>query len=141
LKLISVLLVAILGLGTALAHSPGKGMLRHHYFMKNGLPSEYIDIKPMIAPSIENGRKIYYEYCASCHGKNGKGHGEVGKELDPLPANLVTMGKMMNMEDGFFFWAIADGGEFIDTTMPAFKETLSKEEIWDVVKFIRFGFN
>jgi mono/diheme cytochrome c family protein len=34
----------------------------------------------------ERGRKLYVQYCASCHGFDGKGHGPVAESLcKPLP--------------------------------------------------------
>jgi mono/diheme cytochrome c family protein len=34
----------------------------------------------------ERGRKLYVQYCASCHGLDGKGHGPVAESLcKPLP--------------------------------------------------------
>jgi mono/diheme cytochrome c family protein len=42
----------------------------------------------------ERGRKLYIQYCASCHGVDGKGHGPVAPNLNkPLP-DLTTIQRM-----------------------------------------------
>jgi hypothetical protein len=37
---------------------------------------------------IKEGRAIYQEHCASCHGVNGDGHGPLAPALSTPPANL-----------------------------------------------------
>lgn len=123
----------------AAAHGDGKGMLRHQYFMENGIPDSYKNIKSDVAPSPSQGASVYKENCMACHDADGTGKGEAGLELDPPPADLLMMAKMPMMKDNFFYWAIAEGGELIGTDMPAFKETLSKQEIWNVISYIRAG--
>jgi len=114
-----------------------KEMVRHKYFMEKGLPEKYQYITPADSSSAEKGKVIYAEHCASCHGVDGSGNGEAGNELYPLPANLRKMAKMRMMGDNFFYWSIADGGEFIETGMPAYAENLSDAEIWSVIAYIR----
>ena len=40
------------------------------------------------AGAIEEGRAIYLQYCASCHGLTGEGDGPVARSLSTPPANL-----------------------------------------------------
>jgi mono/diheme cytochrome c family protein len=40
------------------------------------------------ADDVAQGRKIYLEYCASCHGLTGEGDGPVARSLTTPPANL-----------------------------------------------------
>ena len=42
--------------------------------------------------------------------------------------------------DEYLLWSISEGGRQFDTEMPAFKGTLSREEIWKVIAFMRAGF-
>ena len=37
---------------------------------------------------VAQGRKLYVEYCASCHGTSGEGDGPVSRALTTPPANL-----------------------------------------------------
>jgi len=37
------------------------------------------------------GRGLYLDYCASCHGQSGRGDGRVAKYLTPKPADLTKL--------------------------------------------------
>ena len=39
--------------------------------------------------------------------------------------------------DGYLFWSISEGGIPIQTAMPAFKGSLSEEEIWKIIIYLR----
>jgi mono/diheme cytochrome c family protein len=43
--------------------------------------------------AIALGQKLYTQYCASCHGADGKGNGPAGAKLDPKPADLTQLAK------------------------------------------------
>lgn len=40
---------------------------------------------------IERGRELFNNYCASCHGEEGKGDGPVARHLKKSPANLTLI--------------------------------------------------
>ena len=40
---------------------------------------------------LERGRKLYTQYCASCHGMDGKGSGPVKAALKVAPTDLTTL--------------------------------------------------
>ena len=40
------------------------------------------------ARAEENGKPIYQEHCAKCHGSRGDGKGPVGRALDPKPTDF-----------------------------------------------------
>lgn len=42
---------------------------------------------------IENGRKLFNQYCISCHGVDGKGDGPVASSLKVAPADLTAIQK------------------------------------------------
>jgi mono/diheme cytochrome c family protein len=42
--------------------------------------------------------------------------------------------------DEYLLWAIAEGGKQFDSEMPAFKDKLSREDIWRIVAYMRAGF-
>ena len=138
LAAIGVLLV----MDWAAAHSPGKGMVRHRYFMMNGIPEEYANALnpiPATAEVIAEGRTLYDDNCAICHDPKGRGKGEGAEDLDPKPADLLMMMSMPMATDGFFLWSISDGGEALETDMPAFKEILSADERWKIIRALRAG--
>jgi len=44
-------------------------------------------------PDVVSGKKTYMEYCASCHGEDGKGMGPAASALKTQPSNLTTLAK------------------------------------------------
>lgn len=43
--------------------------------------------------SATSGKKMYLAYCATCHGKEGKGDGPAASALKVPPADLTTLSK------------------------------------------------
>ncbi|HEV2716946.1 MAG TPA: cytochrome c [Terriglobales bacterium] len=48
---------------------------------------------PMKQTSPASGQEMYTNYCASCHGKDGKGDGPAAAALKMPPADLTTLSK------------------------------------------------
>ena len=46
------------------------------------------------------GRKLYVQYCASCHGMDAKGSGPVAPALKVAPTDLTTIAKRHGKWDG-----------------------------------------
>ncbi len=46
---------------------------------------------PAHAPSTVDGKALYQEYCAVCHGVAGKGHGPAAEALKAIPADLTQL--------------------------------------------------
>jgi len=46
---------------------------------------------PVTSPA--SGKEMFVSYCASCHGKEGKGDGPAANALKQLPADLTTLAK------------------------------------------------
>lgn len=87
--------------------------------------------------SIERGRSLFGSNCARCHGPTGLGNGPDAVGLIPPPANLNVHVPAHSDNDIFFF--ISEG--IRGTAMPPFKDTLSEEERWDLVNFLRATFD
>lgn len=102
---------------------------------------------------VSKGRRIYQHYCMHCHGENGRqneGYNWIHMP-DPRPRDLSVKVEMQTFKDEEIFRTIyrdmkdtsPEGGdhigeeEFAVPTMPTFKYTLSEEEIWSVVAFVR----
>lgn len=50
--------------------------------------------KGQLPPSyVPSGKMMYKQYCAACHGANGKGHGPVASSLNTRPSDLTTLAK------------------------------------------------
>ena len=118
-------------------------MLRHSTYMNFGVPPEYEGARSALAPSreaMEAGGRTYARECAGCHGKDGLGDGDAENALSPSPALLAYMINRPIAVDEYLLWSIADGGVQFQSQMPAFKDKLSRDEIWRVIAYMRAGF-
>jgi mono/diheme cytochrome c family protein len=117
------------------------GMPRHHQAMMSGVPAPYDSLEnplPRTKETIDRGAAVYEQKCASCHGETGQGDGPASRNLSPPPANLAWLSQMpMAQWDPFLYWTVAEGGAQFKTAMPAFKDALSKDDIWAVVAYIQ----
>jgi mono/diheme cytochrome c family protein len=81
--------------------------------------------------SIEQGKQLFAQNCASCHGPAGRGDGPAAAALKPQPANLAIMAG--HHSDGDLAWKIANGRG----AMPPWKGMLSENQIWILVNYIK----
>lgn len=79
-----------------------------------------------------SGKKLFSKNCVVCHGEEGKGNGMAAISLHPHPTNLVSQ-KVEAQSDGAIFWKISEGR----SPMPGYKQTLSEEQRWQLVSYIR----
>ena len=79
-----------------------------------------------------SGREIYVNTCIRCHGIDGKG--ALGIHLVPPPADLSSPA-VQNRLDGTLFKRIHEGKP--NTAMGAWKHSLSDDEIWDALAYVR----
>lgn len=84
------------------------------------------------AASIAAGKTVYVKECLQCHGKKGLGDGPNSATLDKSPEPLNTA-KVKNHTDGELFWKIKEGRK----PMPSTKKTLTDDQRWQVVDYIR----
>lgn len=118
-------------------------MSRHWTFMHQGIPATYRAARNPFSQdtkTLGEGFALYQANCASCHGAAGMGDGEVANSLSPSPALLAYMIQMPMSVDEYMLWSISDGGAAFQTAMPAFKDVLTKDEIWKIVTYMRAGF-
>jgi mono/diheme cytochrome c family protein len=85
--------------------------------------------------SIETGRALYQDNCLPCHGPQGKGDGPAGLAMNPHPADLSKHTVPGVHSDGQLYAWITDG--YPGSAMPAFSESLTDEQRWHLVNFIR----
>ena len=91
------------------------------------------------AGNIESGKGIYVNYCAVCHGKEGKGDGPIIAMFSPRPFAFTDKAGMAGKRDQDLYFAIFEGGEAVgkSTFMPAWRGLLKESEIADVIAYIR----
>ncbi|HVH26120.1 MAG TPA: cytochrome c [Vicinamibacterales bacterium] len=46
---------------------------------------------PAVAPAIEQGKDIYRQYCAACHGEQGTGNGPAASSFKTRPTDLTRL--------------------------------------------------
>ena len=85
------------------------------------------------------GKEIYEQYCALCHGPQGKGDGSLSANLDPKPRNHTDGAYMNALTDAHLLKVVGEGGAAsgLSPIMPAWKGILSAQQIQDVVAFVR----
>ncbi len=116
---------------------------RHWTYMNEGVPTAYRGARSSVRATsgvIAEGKALYSDNCARCHGTQGMGDGEAGRSLVPSPALLRWFVQMPMSGDEYLLWAISEGGERFKTDMPAFAESLSEVGIWNIIAYMRAGF-
>lgn len=90
---------------------------------------------PNDAATIERGRAVFLTNCAPCHGPEADGKGVASEGLTPPPANFRDGHRLSSKGDDFVYWRISEGIE--GTAMPSFDATLSDEDRWAILRFLR----
>lgn len=85
------------------------------------------------------GKETFQTTCAACHGAEGKGDGVASAALDPKPRNLTDAAFMSTQSDDRIYKVISEGGASVGLSpmMAAWGGTLSKQDIWNVIAYIR----
>jgi mono/diheme cytochrome c family protein len=83
--------------------------------------------------SLAEGKKWYGFDCAMCHGKDGDGKGEVGKDMKGKVSDFTLAATLKDRSDGELFYIIKNGkGE-----MRGEGNRLKPTELWNLVNYIR----
>ena len=90
-----------------------------------------VNPKEKSVESINSGKRLFEQFCSNCHGTDGTGGGLLSYTLSTETPNLVE--RAGHHSDGDFAWKISNGrGE-----MPAFRDKLSMDQVWDITNFIK----
>jgi len=101
------------------------------------LPDEYKTRKnplPPLETNLNEGRARYEEYCAACHGRDGKADTPLGRSLYPRATDL-TSAHVQQHSDGELFWIVAEGIRY--SGMPAGRRLHTESQIWKIVLHLR----
>ena len=85
------------------------------------------------AESLARGHNLYLANCVACHGTGGAGDGPTSAGRVPGPGDLSRT--VPERTDGELAYLIASGT--VATRMPAFSTTLSENDRWDLVNYLR----
>ena len=90
----------------------------------------------------EEGKRVYEKSCAHCHGTEGRGDGSAAENLLPRPRDFTRgLYKIRSTETGQvptdqdLFDIITEG--MPGTSMPGWETSLSANERWEVVAYIK----
>ncbi len=130
--------LALAALAGCRANPPGKAekatinWIKHHVTIggkkvKNPLPAT--------AENIDAGKHVFGYYCVVCHGRDGQNTGVPFAAGIAPPIPSLASSQVQSYTDGQLKWIIDNG--IFPSGMPASKGTLSDEEIWQTVLFIR----
>ena len=92
---------------------------------------------PADATSLAQGRELFVAGCLPCHGPSGKGDGPAAATLErngvPIRPGNLSNAKLWEQTDGALFWKMSEGR----SPMPAFQETFSETQRWQIVNYVR----
>ena len=116
---------------------------RHQKVLMHGVPAPYAamrDTTPDSTAKMRQAAALFERNCSSCHGWSGRGTGPEGFFLVPAPADLAWLAQApRDKADPYIYWSIAEGGRAFDSEMPAYKHSLSIDDIWAVTAYLRSG--
>lgn len=82
---------------------------------------------------VDGGRR-FQEHCAVCHGDDGAGKSEIGRNLYPKAPDMRNSGTQ-DLTDGELYFIIMNGIRY--TGMPAWEDEHTPADTWKLVSFIR----
>ena len=96
---------------------------------------------PTTPDNIQKGKTIFHgkAYCMTCHGKDGKGLGDIPGLTGKLPRNFTDNDWQAGRMDGELLWILKNGSS--GTAMVSFiPQVLTEDEAWHVILYVRsFG--
>jgi mono/diheme cytochrome c family protein len=91
------------------------------------------------ASSIAAGKKVFVQYCLSCHQADGAGVQRLNPPLIKTPYVLGDKTKLINIVLKGFSEDVEINGEYYSNTMPT-HDFLKDQEIADVLTYVRNSF-
>lgn len=85
--------------------------------------------------TLADGKEAFSHYCVACHGMDGQNTGVPFADRMAPPVPNLTSPEVQSYSDGQLKWVIDYG--IWPSGMPGSKGTLSDEEIWSIVVYLR----
>jgi mono/diheme cytochrome c family protein len=120
------------------ADPPGKAETRimnwtkHKVLVKNNKEANPLKDN---AAAISDGREAFSHYCVACHGLDGQNTGVPFADRMSPPVPSLAGKDVQSYTDGQLKWIIDYG--IWPSGMPGSKNTLSNDEIWSIVLYLR----
>jgi mono/diheme cytochrome c family protein len=135
---IAVPVVIVLALGGCKADPPSPleqrivSSAKHNIFIRNRGEKNPL---PNTAMTISEGKEAFSHYCIACHGMDGQNTGVPFADHMSPPVPSLASTDIQRYTDGQLKWVIDNG--IWPSGMPGSKDTLSDDEIWSIVVFLR----
>ncbi len=84
---------------------------------------------------LVEGKVVFEANCAGCHGIAGDGMGPAAAALNPKPRNFVTWKMKYGDDNGSLTKTLQNGIK--GSAMPAWKDTLTQDQISSVIAYIK----
>jgi mono/diheme cytochrome c family protein len=85
--------------------------------------------------ALADGKEAFSHYCVACHGLDGQNTGVPFADRMSPPVPSLASTEIQSYTDGQLKWVIDNG--IWPSGMPGSKGTLSDEEIWSIVIYLR----
>src|SRR6202046_656948 len=82
---------------------------------------------------VSQGQEVFLGSCAQCHGPEGRGDTDIGRNMAP-PAMDLTSSHVQHWSDAELFWIVQNGVRL--TGMPAWQSSISEHDTWKLARFI-----
>lgn len=89
------------------------------------------------AARLQEGKELYIDRCQTCHGCSGNGLGTYAGTRVVTPADFKQE-PIRSMPDDQWFWHVSEGVQ--GTVMPPWRESLSDEQRWLVIRYVQQEF-
>ena len=134
----AVAAIALTGIVGCKANSPGQLETRtitfaeHHVFIGNKKQKNPL---PNTLQTLADGKEAFSHYCVACHGMDGQNTGVPFVEHISPPIPSLASPDVQSYTDGQLKWILDYG--ISPSGMPGSKGTLSDDELWSIVVFLR----
>jgi mono/diheme cytochrome c family protein len=105
---------------------------KHHITIGNRRQKNPLQATPA---AIADGKDAFSHYCTVCHGMDGQNTGVPFADQMSPPIPSLASDDVQRYTDGQLKWVIDNG--IWPSGMPASKGTLSDDEIWSIIIFLR----
>lgn len=129
-----VILFGLYDVSATTPHVPWFGWLVHRTMIRSvKLRATEVVPRRFTQVQLTRGAHLYESHCAVCHGGPGISRARWVDGLTPTPPYLLDAARQWSPSELHFI--IANGVKM--TAMPAWKLTLSDQEIWSLVAFVQ----
>ncbi len=105
---------------------------KHHLFVGNKSEKNPL---PSTPETLADGKEAFSHYCVACHGNDGQNTGVPFTDHISPPIPSLASVEVQRYTDGQLKWILDYGLK--PSGMPGSKGTLSDDELWSIVVFLR----